>query len=201
MAAFSLPQNEAQSMKIAPPEASKGNSVDGCVWGTQATEGSQPTCRFGKQRSPSSMVTIQQRVGCNTKCFVLKCIQGVKSRVSILLSASRWRISYQIFYPTPSTPCPRDPAMECGSRRTDHSPQKAFAHQSLELFNGLDMHENPPSRQNLTASGHEPRMTAKKLCCLITWTIQAFQNYPSVFSLGSPLLWSCGYIIFLDLQP
>ena len=34
MAAFSLPQNEAQSMKTAPPEASKGNNVDGYVWGT-----------------------------------------------------------------------------------------------------------------------------------------------------------------------
>lgn len=81
------------------------------------------------------MVTIQQGVGCNTKCFILNCIQGVKSRVLSLLSASRWRISYQIFYHTPSTPCPRDPAMECDSRRTDHSPQKAFALMSLELFN------------------------------------------------------------------
>lgn len=76
---FSLPQNEAQSMKTAPPEASMGimlAAMDGNTshWGahSQLVGWKINTVMAAFDHSASKT---------QYKCFILNCIQGVKSGI------------------------------------------------------------------------------------------------------------------------
>lgn len=129
-------------MKTAPPEASMGIMLTAMDGEHKPLGCSQPTCRFGEINTVMAAFDHSAESKTQYKMLHLELHPGALSPgcyVSSMLLTLVEDFPISIL-PTPSIPCPWDPAIACGSRRTDHSPRKAFAHRALSYLTRLDMH-------------------------------------------------------------